>query len=55
MVYVGHKDSSEKAQFFIKPEKGQLTSDHKDMDPAKVLSKIDVFFKGKKLTHEFEG
>ena len=55
VVYVGHKDSSEKAQFFIKPEKGQLTSDHKDMDPAKVLSKIYVFFKGKKLTHEFEG
>jgi len=25
------------------------------MDPAKVLSKIEVFFKGKKLTHEFEG
>lgn len=42
VVYVGHKDSREKAQFFIKPEKGQLTSDHKDMDPAKILSKIEV-------------
>ncbi len=54
VVYVGHKDSNEKAQFFIKPEKGQLTSDHKDMDPAKVLSKIEVHFKGRKLTQEFD-
>ena len=53
VVYVGHKDSDEKAQFFIKPEKGQLTSDHKDMDPAKILSKIEVQFKGRKLTQEF--
>lgn len=53
IVYVGHKDSDEKAQFFIKPEKGQLASDHKDMDPAKVLSKIEVRFKDRKLTHEY--
>ena len=54
VVYVGHKDSDKKAQFFIKPEKGQLTSDHKDMDPAKVLSKIEVLFKGRKLSQEFD-
>lgn len=54
VVYVGHKDSSEKAQFFIKPEKGQLTSDHKDMDPAKVLSKIEVYFKGRTLIQEYD-
>ncbi len=54
VVYVGHKDSHEKAQFFIKPEKGQLTSDHKDMDPAKILSKIEVYFKGRTLTQTFE-
>lgn len=53
VLYVGHKDSKEKAQFFIKPEKGQLTSDHKDMDPANVLSKIEVQFKGRKLTQEY--
>lgn len=53
VVYVGHKGSKEKAQFFIKPEKGQLTSDHKDMDPAKILSKIEVQFKGRKLTQEY--
>lgn len=54
VVYVGYKDSSEKAQFFIKPEKGQLTSDHKDMEPAKVLSKIEVYFKGRTLIHEYD-
>ncbi len=54
VVYVGHKDFKEKTQFFIKPEKGQLASDHKDMDPAKVLSKIEVHFKGRKLTQEFD-
>lgn len=54
VVYVGHKDSTEKAQFFIKPEKGQLTSDHKDVDPAKILSKIEVHFKNRKLTQDFE-
>lgn len=54
VIYVGHKDSGEKAQFFIKPEKGQLTSDHKDMDPAKVLSKIEVLFKGRRLSQEFD-
>lgn len=54
VVYVGHKGSSEKAQFFIKPEKGQLTSDHKDMDPAKVLSKIEVHFKGRTLIQEYD-
>ena len=54
VVYIGHKDFKEKAQFFVKPEKGQLTSDHKDMDPAKMLSKIVVHFKDRKLTQEFD-
>lgn len=30
VVYVGHKGDNKKVQFFIKPEKGQVTSDHKD-------------------------
>ena len=54
VVYVGHKDSAEKAQFFIKPEKGQLSSDHKDMDPAKILSKIEVRFKDRTLIQKFD-
>lgn len=53
IVYVGHKDSNEKVQYFIKPEKGQVTSDHKDLDPAKILSKIEVKFKGKKITQDY--
>lgn len=54
VLYVGHKDSKEKVQYFIKPEKGQLTSDHKDLDPTHILSKIEVQFKGRKITQEYE-
>ena len=54
VLYIGHKDTKEKVQYFIKPEKGQLTSDHKDMDPAKILSKIEVRIKGRTLTQEFD-
>lgn len=54
VLYVGHAESKEKAQFFIKPEKCQLTSDHKDLDPAQVLAKIEVTLKDKKLIHEYE-
>ena len=42
VLYVSHAGSNEKVQYFIKPEKGQLTSDHKDLDPAKIISKIEV-------------
>lgn len=54
VVYVGHTGDTEKAQFFIKPEKLQLASDHKDMDPAKVLSKIEVTLKDRKLIQNYE-
>ena len=54
VLYVGHTESKEKAQFFIKPEKCQFTSDHKDLDPAQVLAKIEVTLKDKKLIHEYE-
>ena len=53
IIYVGHKDSNEKVQYFIKPEKGQVTSDHKDLDSAKILSKLEVTFKGRKITHDY--
>lgn len=53
VVYVGHKNSKEKVQYFIKPEKGQLTSDHKDLDPSKILSKIEVIVKGRKIIQEY--
>ena len=54
VVYVGHKDDNEKTQFFIKPEKGQVSFDHKDLDPSKILAKIEVQFRGRKITQEFE-
>lgn len=54
VLYVGHSGDREKSQFFIKPEKLQLTSDHKDMDPAKVLSKIEVTLKDRKLTQLYD-
>lgn len=38
-VYVGYKDDNEKVQFFIKLEKGQGTSDHKDLDSSKIYLK----------------
>lgn len=53
VVYVGHEGSEGKAQFFVKPEKLQLTSDHKDMDPAKVLTKIEVTLKDRTLSQEY--
>lgn len=54
VLYIGYKVSKDKVQFFIKPEKGQLSSDHKDMDPTKVLSKIVVSLKKRTLSQEYE-
>lgn len=54
VLYVSYVGTGDKVQYFIKPEKGQLTSDHKDMDPAKIISKIEVTLKGRKLTQEYE-
>lgn len=54
VIYVGHQGDDKKAQFFIKPEKLQLSSDHKDMDPAKVLSKIVVTLKDRTLGQRYD-
>ena len=54
VIYIGHTGSNEKAQFFIKPEKLQLTSDHKDLDPAKILSKIEITLKDRTLSQEYD-
>ena len=53
VLYVGLKGHNEKAQFFIKPEKLQLSSDFKDLDPATVLSKIEVTLRNRVLTQEY--
>ena len=54
VLYIGNRNSKDKAQFFIKPEKLQLTSDHKDMDPATIISKIEVTLKDRKLTQKYD-
>lgn len=54
VLYVGYKGSKEKVQYFIKPEKGQLTNDHMDLDPSQLLSKIEVTLRNSKLTHEYK-
>lgn len=54
VLYVGNKNTKDKAQFFIKPEKLQLSSDHKDLDPAKVLSKIEITLKDRKLIQTYD-
>lgn len=53
VIYVGKKGDKEKVQFFLKPEKGQLTYDHKDLDPATILSKLELTLSNKKIKHEY--
>lgn len=53
VLYVGKRDSKDKCQFFIKPEKLQLSNDYKDLDPAKVLAKIEVTLKDRKIKQEY--
>ena len=53
VLYVTYVGSGDKVQFFIKPEKGQLTTDHKDLDPAKIISKIEVTLKDRKLIQTY--
>lgn len=53
VLYVSYVGTGDKVQYFIKPEKGQLTSDHKDLDPAKIVSKIEVTLKDRTLTQTY--
>ncbi len=54
ILYVSYTGTGDKVQYFIKPEKCQLTSDHKDLDPAKIISKIEVTLKNRTLTQTYE-
>lgn len=54
IIYVGHMGTKDKTQFFIKPEKCQLTSDHNDLDPAKILSKIELTLKDRTLSQKYD-
>lgn len=53
VIYVGHKGDSEKTQFFIKPEKLQLSHDYKDLDPSKILSKIVLTLKDRTIKQNY--
>lgn len=53
VIYVTHKGTEGKAQFFIKPEKLQLSHDFKDLDPAKVLSKIELTLKDRTIEQKY--
>lgn len=54
VVYIGHAGTEGKSQFFIKPEKLQLTHDHKDLDPAKIISKIEITLKDRILGQKYD-
>ena len=54
ILYVCYVGTGNKVQYFIKPEKGQLTSDHKDMDPSKIISKIEVTLKDRTLIQKYD-
>lgn len=54
VLYVSYIGAKDKVQYFIKPEKLQLTSDHKDMDPAQIISRIEVTLKDRTLTQIYD-
>lgn len=54
VIYVTYEGSKDKAQLFIKPEKLQLSNDYKDLDPSKVLSKIELTLKDRTITQEYD-
>ena len=53
VLYIGKRDSKDKCQFFIKPEKLQLSNDYKDLDLAKILTKIEVTLKNRNIKREY--
>lgn len=54
VLYIGCNKHEGKTQFFIKPEKMQLSSDHKDLDPATILSRIQVTLKDRELIQNYD-
>ena len=54
VLYISHIGTEGKVQYFIKPEKLQLTCDHKDLDPAKIISKIEVTLKDRTLSQTYQ-
>lgn len=54
IIYVGYKGKKDKAQLFIKPEKLQLSHDFKDLDPAKILAKVELTLKDRVITQTYD-
>ncbi len=54
VIYLGYKGDKNKAQLFIKPEKLQLSHDFKDMDPAKVLAKLELTLRDRTITQNYD-
>lgn len=45
ILYIGDRDKKSKAQFFIEPETGKLSHDHKDDVPLEIIARVEVEFK----------
>lgn len=54
IIYVGNKNSTDKVQYFIKPEKKQLAHDLKDLDPNTIISKIEVTLNDRIIKEEYD-
>ena len=54
ILYVGNSKDNRKSQFFIKPEKLQLSHDYKDLDPSTVISKIELTLKDRNITETYD-
>lgn len=49
VLYLGDREKKTKAQFFIEPETGKLSHDHKDDSPLEIIARIEVKFKDGKI------
>lgn len=54
VIYLGYKGDKNKAQLFIKPEKLQLSHDFKDMDPSKILAKLELTLRDRTITQNYD-
>lgn len=54
ILYIGYKGKKDKTQFFIKPEKVQLSHDFNDLDPARILAKIELTLKDRTITQNYD-
>lgn len=54
ILYIGYKGKKDKTQLFIKPEKLQLSHDFKDLDPAKILAKVELTLKDRTIEQKYD-